>query len=300
MLKKIIRLFKYFSIKRSVKNNPYQAIVMIDGGICSQIHQWRIGEALRAKGIDVEYDISWFDDYGKDINGKFVRNFDLLKTFPKIPFKRASDAKIWYFKKHFSYCEQVDGVFVSSKLPKYFGYYYPSYYQDLLPFKYIVPVSVLDERNAKLARQIKKEQHAIGVHVRRGDMAITQHNWVVCPPEYFINAVNYFIKKYKNASFYFFSDEPDWVQDNVLVHLNNIKNKVYLVSHNGSDKGYMDLALMSYCEHFVASQGSMGQYANMLNHNKNKILIVPKQPGASDIKVWHNLSDVIARPSLIQ
>ncbi|MBR3148453.1 MAG: alpha-1,2-fucosyltransferase [Alphaproteobacteria bacterium] len=183
--------------------------------------------------------------------------------------------------------------FIKAKLPKYFGWYYPSYYQDLLPFKYTIPLSVLDSESKKIAKQIKSEKHPVGVHVRRGDMAVTQHNWVVCPPEYFVNAVKFFMKKYSNASFYFFSDEPDWIQDNILPLLSNIKNPIHLVSHNGSDKGYMDLALLSYCEHFVQSQGSMARYANMLNHNKNKILIAPEKPGSAEIKVLHNLSDVI-------
>ena len=296
MFKKLKYKIQRIAIKCSLKRNPRQVIVMIDGGICSQIHQWRIGAALRARGVDVEYDIQWFKTSGKDINGKFVRNFDLLRAFPNLEFRVASDAKIKYFKKHFSYNENTDGAFISARTPKYFGYYYPSYYQDLLPFEYTIDEAVLDDYNKNVARQIKEDKHPIGIHVRRGDMAITQHNWVVCPPEYFVNAVKYFINKYKDASFYFFSDEPDWIQNNILPLLNDIENPIYLVSHNGSDKGYMDLALMSYCEHFVSSQGSMAKYANILNHNKNKIFIMPKEPGSSEIKSVIDLPDVIPNP----
>lgn len=127
-------------------------------------------------------------------------------------------------------------------------------------------------------------------------MAVTKHNWVVCPPEYFVNSVMFFVKQYPDASFYFFSDEPNWIQDNILPLLTDIKNPIHLVSHNGSDRGYMDLALLSYCEHHVASQGSMAKYAHLLNQNKNSILIMPKEPGSTDIKILHNLPDVIPNP----
>ncbi|MBR5904530.1 MAG: alpha-1,2-fucosyltransferase [Alphaproteobacteria bacterium] len=296
MLRKIKNKIQSFFIKQSLKKNPKQAIVMIDGGICSQIHQWRIGEALRAKGVDVEYDISWFKAWGKDCDGKFARNFDLLTAFPNLEFKVASDAKIKYFQKHFSYTEKPGTSFLDEKMPKYFGSYYESYWKDLPPFPHQIDDSLFDSYNKNIARQIKKEPHAIGIHVRRGDMSVTKHNWVVCPPEYFVNAVKFFVKKFSNASFYFFSDEPDWIQDNILPLLKDIDNSIHLVSHNGSDKGYIDLALLSYCEHCVASQGNLGRYANMLNQHKDKMLIMAKEPGSTEIRVLHNLSDVIPNP----
>ena len=208
----VSEIFSSIKIKYSLSVNSKQAIVMIDGGICSQIHQWRIGEALIKKGISVEYDISWFENDGKDINGKFVRNFDLLKAFPDIPFKKASNQKIRYFKKHFSYIENKGTSYLDVPCPQYFGNYYPSYYGYLLPFKYTIPFSVLDDKNQSIAKKIKEDSHPIGVHVRRGDMAVSQHNWKVCPVQYYVNAVEYFFKKYSDATFYFFSDEPDWIK----------------------------------------------------------------------------------------
>ncbi len=289
-------MLSFIKIQRSLVVNPNQAIVMIDGGICSQIHQWRIGEALMKKGVSVEYDVSWFEECGKDINGVFVRNFDLLKAFPNLTFSKANNQKIRYFKKHFSYSETKGEIYLKAKCPRYFGGYYPSYYGHLLPFKFTIPFSVLDDKNLLTAKQIKKDPHPIGIHVRRGDMAVSRHNWTVCPVQYFVNAVNYFLKKYPDATFYFFSDEPNWIKKNIFPNLDKIKKQIYLIDHNGSDKGYMDLALLSYCHHFVASQGSMAHYANMLNHNTDKILIIPQKPGSSEITLLHNLKEVNPRP----
>ena len=293
-LDKIINPVADLFIKCSLKLHPNQAIVMIDGGVCSQIHQWRIGEALRQRNVRVEYDISWFDEYGKDINGVFERNFDLLKTFPDLPFKRAGARKIAYFKKHFSYEESDGGFFTDADMPKYFGGYAPSYHKNLPPFDRTIPTSILDAQNLEIATRIRHDAHPIGIHVRRGDMAVSKHYWRVTPVQYFVNAVKYFVKEYPDSTFYFFSDEPQWVMDNILPALKQLENRCYVMTQNGSDKGYMDLALLSYCAHFVASQGSLAHYANMLNHNPDKILIIPEIPGQAEIKIIRNFNNDVA------
>lgn len=295
---KLIDLSSKILIRISLKINPKQAVIMIDGGICSQIHQWRIGEALMAKGISVKYDISWFESCGKDIDGRFVRNFDLIKAFPKIKFKKASNFRVNYFKKHFPYSEVGDQLFINAELPKYFGYYYPSYNKSLLPFDYSIPISILDNKSKEVANEIKQDEFPVGIHVRRGDMSTSRHNWRVCPVEYFINAIEYFLGENSSATFYFFSDEPDWVEENIFPKLTNYKNKFKIIAHNGSDKGYMDLALLSYCKHFVASQGSFAHYANMLNHDDGKILVSPQELGEIELFIEKNKREVTPRKAL--
>ena len=59
-------------------------IVRVDGGICSQMHFFLIGQQLKENGFLVKYDLDWFKNNGKDLTGKFARNFDLLKAFPDL------------------------------------------------------------------------------------------------------------------------------------------------------------------------------------------------------------------------
>ena len=92
-----------------MKSPPKDLIVVhIDGGICSQINFISYGLALshmRGDKVKVKYDISWFREDGKDINGRFVRNWDFPKAFPGLPIEEATDAEIASVKKrHF-----VDG-----------------------------------------------------------------------------------------------------------------------------------------------------------------------------------------------
>lgn len=64
------------------------------------------------------------------------------------------------------------------------------------------------------------------------------------------------------ANFFIFSDEPDWCQENVTRFMPEGTYKI--MDQNGSDKGYIDLALMSRCHCIIASQGSMGKYGALL------------------------------------
>jgi hypothetical protein len=44
------------------------------------------------------------------------------------------------------------------------------------------------------------------------------------------------------------------------------------VTGNGSDKGYIDLYLMSKCDSFITSQGSLGKYARLLRSDDALII----------------------------
>lgn len=60
------------------------------GGICSQINFYAVGAYLMAKNYHVKFALSWFLQHGMDMDGVFVRHFDLLKAFPNLPFEKAS------------------------------------------------------------------------------------------------------------------------------------------------------------------------------------------------------------------
>lgn len=48
-------------------------IIRSDGGICSQIAFCSLGYYLEQKGYKVKYDLNWFKQYGKDMNGIFCQ-----------------------------------------------------------------------------------------------------------------------------------------------------------------------------------------------------------------------------------
>ena len=70
-----------------------EIVVLMDGGICSQMHQYLLGRFFAQKGYKVSYDLSFYRTWGTDLTHRFVRNFDLLKAFPYIEITKASDFK---------------------------------------------------------------------------------------------------------------------------------------------------------------------------------------------------------------
>ena len=54
-------------------------IVFMDGGLCSQINQFAIGQYYKEKGYNVLDNCIFFEKNGKDLNGKFDRNYQLDK-----------------------------------------------------------------------------------------------------------------------------------------------------------------------------------------------------------------------------
>ncbi len=63
-----------------------------------------------------------------------------------------------------------------------------------------------------------------------------------------------------SSFFYFFSDEPDWVRDELIPQLYLTEGNCKIVDINGSDKGYMDLFLIARCKHQITSKGTLGKY----------------------------------------
>ncbi|MEG2514553.1 MAG: alpha-1,2-fucosyltransferase, partial [Bacteroidaceae bacterium] len=80
----MIRKLKCSLYKRLIKIGIIspKTILLMDGGVCSQMHQYLIGQLFEERGFRVLYDLSFYEEWGTDLNFKFVRNFDLLKAFP--------------------------------------------------------------------------------------------------------------------------------------------------------------------------------------------------------------------------
>lgn len=81
---KIIERWKKSLYRKAVKHRLIapQVIVLMDGGVCSQMHQYLLGRIFENGGHKVLYDLSFYEEWGTDMDYQFVRNFDLLKAFP--------------------------------------------------------------------------------------------------------------------------------------------------------------------------------------------------------------------------
>jgi len=251
-------------------------IVRMDGGICSQIHFYIVGQYFVKKGYRVKYDLQWFENCGKDLTGQFARNFDLQKAFTYIQLEKSNKIENYFYRR----LAHIDNAtFKDVTPPAYLGGYYDdddnNTYSTILPSLFHIRSDVFDKDNLVLYQEITANANTVAIHVRRGDLAI--FNGAYGEPVtslYFIHAINYIEKKESGRlKCYLFSDEPAWVEKNLLPLL-PASNEYKVVTKNGSDKGYMDLFLISACKYQITSKGSFGKYGGFLNTSSGGKIIV--------------------------
>ena len=263
---------------------PPKVIVQIDGGICSQMHQYLLGTFYRNKGYNVCFDPTFFKERGNDLNEEFVRNFDLLKVFPYLPYHTIlSKAEVFFYKHKFYYEGNNTNLrtnnfgFLDKKPPIYLGGYYhlpPSIWLQLFQSLFHIDPSILCNTDKHLFDCIKKQTCPIAVHVRRGDLKVEIYGYgKPASIDYFQKAIIYCNEHFKTPYFYFYSDEPQWVKENLIPTL-TLQNNYKIIDFNGSDKGYIDLLLIAACKHQITSKGTLGKYGALLDDNEEKTVIL--------------------------
>lgn len=282
-----------------IKHNflPEEIIIKMDGGICSQMHFYLIGVILAEKGNNVSFDLKWFDTEGKDLDGKFCRNFDLRKIFPALNFRKTENnlirrIYISAFYRHNDYFGADDNMlaWTGLKAPAYLDGYFKDpeeMYSSLFRKVFHIDTDVLDSKSHETLRIIENSKkpgyETCAVHVRRGDLA--RYNRAYGDPA----SIRYFSDSFDkvsstvnpgNVRFFIFSDEPEWCRKELIPILEG--HDIHICDANGSDKGYCDLILMSRCRHLITSQGSMGKYAALLReeHDLSGLVTLPANKGA--------------------
>jgi hypothetical protein len=116
------------------------------------------------------------------------------------------------------------------------------------------------------------------IHVRRGDYLKYSDVHFVQDIDYFRRAVD--VVKDEVDLYLIFSDDPVWCR-NVLMADDcfSDKNSVWFV---GNEKDYIELFLMSLCDHNIVSNSSFSWWGAWLNNNSDKIVVTPKRWWAGD------------------
>lgn len=123
--------------------------------------------------------------------------------------------------------------------------------------------------NADLLAQISC-CNAVCVHIRRGDYVSEQHRdtYLVCTPQYYMDAATEIISRVPDAVFYVFSDDISWVREHVPMC-----GRVVYVDRN--NPAYEDMRLMCACKHFILSNSTFSWWAQYLGDAADKIVISP-------------------------
>lgn len=138
-------------------------------------------------------------------------------------------------------------------------------------FRFKLP---LEGRNLELANQMIN-CNSVGLHVRRGDYisnATTFNTHGTCSLDYYRRAINIIIKQVREPIIFVFSDDQEWVRENL-----NFGIQMIFVSNNYGGNSFLDMQLMSLCKHNIIANSSFSWWGAWLNANSDKIVIAPKQ-----------------------
>lgn len=258
-------------------------IVKLMGGLGNQMFQYAFGAAL---GDDVYYDRSWFAT-SKNTPGCTPREYELGVFNVRVKFATIRRRVPRFIRKLF-------GILSNRKLPmiketKTHVYcpdlicdcgYFTGYFQTEKYFAHIRTQLLRDftlcvalpQPTRKMLDKIRKCENAVSLHVRRGDYLKLSNICNICDMEYYRRAIEHIASHVKNPHFFLFSDDIEWVRENL-----QIKHPFTVVDiHDGND-GWFDLELMKNCKHNIIANSSFSWWGAWLNDNPDKIVVAPSK-----------------------
>jgi len=271
-------------------------IVRLVGGMANQMFPYATGRHLAHRlGTDLKLDISGFRVYEtrkdiafrryslngfnivehfaspEEIKALTVRQKNLLEKFFR---KKAGHPKSYIKEKQRHFDPSIldlkgdlylDGNWAS---PKYFENIESMIKND---FTFRTPPC---GKNIDLINIIQKT-NAVSIHVRRGDYAwnakVNSYHGL-CSLEYYQRAVKHVAERITSPHFFIFSDDPDWIRDNMHWDWPTI-----IIDHNGPLQEHEDLRLMSLCRHNIIANSGFSWWAAWLNKNPAKMVIAPEK-----------------------
>lgn len=174
----------------------------------------------------------------------------------------------------------IEGYFQSER---YFADHAAAIRADLTPH------SPPDAENARWLAEIREEPRAVSLHVRRGDYVsnpkfAARHG--SCTPAYYERALAHVTERMGvEPVIYAFSDDPEWVRENL-----RLPAQIRIPGHNDASRNFEDLRLMSACRHHILANSSFSWWGAWLNPNPEKIVAAPARwyadPSFTNPDIW--------------
>lgn len=124
-----------------------------------------------------------------------------------------------------------------------------------------------------ILNSIESTPNSVSLHVRRGDYLNPKFEGLsrCCTLEYFDRAIQYMQNHLKTPTFYIFSDDIDYVKENIKAE------NIIFVDGNKGDDSWQDMFLMSSCHHNIIANSTFSWWGAFLNSHDDKIVIAPKR-----------------------
>lgn len=273
-------------------------IIRMTGGLGNQMFQYALYLKLRAMGKEVKMDDfteyegrearplslwAFGIEYDRASREELCRMTDgFLDPVSRIRRKLFGRKSLEYMEKDCNFDPEI-----LNRDPAYLTGYFQSekYFADIeeevrQAFRFSeriwegIPTQLL-ERIRSYEQQIKTAM-AVSVHIRRGDYLQNEEAYGgICTEQYYKTAIEYVRKRQQDASFFVFTNDPDYAGEWILKNFGQEKERFVLIEGTQEENGYLDLYLMSLCRHHILANSSFSWWGAYLNPSREKMVIVP-------------------------
>lgn len=179
-------------------------------------------------------------------NENFDYSFD-----PSYTFQSSSNSIIWYGGWH--------------------NFRYFNFLRDRLLREYSFPIKKLNEYTLQLLADIERTD-SVAIHIRRGDYLKAGNQKLfgdICTLKYYQNAIQYIKSQINHPTFFIFSNDVEWVKDNL-----NLRDS-FCVNGNYGEQSWMDMYLMSKCKSLIIANSTFSWWGAYLS--AAEIIICPQK-----------------------
>lgn len=269
-------------------------MIKLQGGLGNQMFQYAAGKRLamrrnaelKADGTLYEteqnnmtprsFELSCFD---MDVQFAQEREIQRFKKEPNLMYRirrrlGMTPRSLIFTEKQFSFdpavLELPDDMYIQ-------GYWVSEkYFKDIeetirKDFTFSEP---LEGKNKEIAGRIGKV-NSVSIHVRRGDYVASKKTnsfHGTCDISYYEKAIEYIAKRVDDPHFFVFSDDIEWVKENL-----SIPYTTEYIDWNTGKESYRDMQLMSLCKHNIIANSTFSWWGAWLNANEGKIVVAPKR-----------------------
>jgi len=271
-------------------------IVRLQGGLGNQMFQYAAGRRLaHARRTTLKLDISSYTAENNryyslgcfNIEQQFATTDEIrrLKGYSasrlrRVAFRFGQRMKPYYQRSVIAERRQFafnSGILDAPRDVYLVGYWQnENYFSDI---EHIIrrefTVKPEPDRKTRKIRQMIESTDSVALHIRRGDYVTNPRHFKrhgVCSLDYYNACVGLLARQCTSPHFFVFSDEPEWAMQNLQLHY-----PCTIVTHNGTERDYEDLRLMSLCKHFVIANSTFSWWGAWLSTNKDKVVFAPRR-----------------------
>ena len=254
-------------------------IVKLYGGLGNQMFQYAAGKSLSLR-LDTAlfFDLGWFD-HVKKVRLATRRSYELnlfginpkqMSMLERLSLRKHPPIK--FVEKSYGYQKTFKSLSGNIFLDGYWQSY--KYFQDH-------GEEVADEfafpglNESSQISDLINSTSSISLHIRRGDYATNSQVKKIhglLSQSYYNDAVDVAQLGLKNPHLFIFSDEPDWVRNNMKFSIPSM-----VVSVKSETQAADEMHLMSLCKNNIIANSSFSWWAAWLNNNPNKVVVAPKK-----------------------